>query len=108
VVTDTEKVMDVLDIHRWKVHGGNSLTCECGAVLVAEEEPTEFYHSKLDELFRRHIAEAVVIEDQLTAFTPEMVREVMEQAWEEGYRVAADTAGPDDWPMVPPNPYRHE
>ena len=66
-MADVDKVMAVLDVHRWKTMKGHSLTCECGVVLtlddsalVPEDMSSEFYHSPLDEAFRRHIAEAVV------------------------------------------------
>jgi hypothetical protein len=52
-------VMAVLDLHRWKTHNGHTLECECGVIITAEM-PGEYYHSPLDEAFRRHIAEAAV------------------------------------------------
>jgi hypothetical protein len=52
-------VMETLDLHRWKSHNGSSLTCECGVVVLGDK-PDEYYHSPLDEAFRRHIAEAIM------------------------------------------------
>ena len=60
-MSDVEKVMFILDLHRWKTfyREGEGLECECGA-LITGQMPDEYYHSPLDEAFRRHIAEAAV------------------------------------------------
>lgn len=59
---EVDLVMEVLDIHRWKTFNGSTLMCECGAQIGGDrqEAPEEFFHSPLDDQFRRHIAELVV------------------------------------------------
>ena len=98
-MSDIEKVMGVLDVHRWKTYKDDTLECECGEIITGKTEG-EYYHSPLDEAFRRHIAEAVVAD--LMAFQPEMIRETMELAWNQGFQAAQHAP----WKN---NPYlRHE
>lgn len=48
---------EALNVHRWKSMGVSSVECECGAILHGETSLTQF---PADEVFREHIALAVV------------------------------------------------
>jgi len=107
-MSDIEKVMAALDVHRWKRHNGNELECECGAVVTGEQ-PGEYYHSPLDEAFRRHIAQAVV--EALGGLDVDQIRQVMELAWDQGAQYTMTQFSTDlDFTGVDPamNPYHRE
>ena len=53
----TEKIMAVMDEHRWKSMGVSSVQCECGQVCYGDESLTQF---PADEAFRRHVAAEVM------------------------------------------------
>lgn len=52
-----EKIMQVMDVHRWKSMGVSSVQCECGEVCYGDESLTQF---PADEAFRRHVADEVM------------------------------------------------
>lgn len=56
ILADSDKIMKVLDYHRWKTMRVDTVQCECGIILKGPDTLAEF---PADEAFRRHLANEV-------------------------------------------------
>ena len=55
-----DQVMEVLDDHRWKSMGVESVECQCGAIVFAAKEDPTLTLFPADRVFRQHIANEII------------------------------------------------
>jgi hypothetical protein len=82
-------VVQVLDHHRWKTMGVDSVECECGAILTSTEPPLTRFPA--DEVFRLHMAQFIVAALDIDLLTTQLEAEQENlQIWKDLLRSKLD------------------